>query len=137
MKVDKNGKVSIPNKVAKGTAVIQAAIVNPYGGKPKVVFEQEVTLENGNAQEDPEQAAKEAIKALDNKLSDIKARLKTAEDDEQKVGLILETVQAGNETAALIANLEWNQAKKDKAITEVKTKVNNLLSAIIRDLMKF
>lgn len=47
VKVDSNGKVSIPNKVVKGTAVIQASLVNPYGGPAKVIFEQEVTLDNG------------------------------------------------------------------------------------------
>jgi hypothetical protein len=49
--VDSKGKVSIPNKVAKGTAVIQAALVNPYGGPAKVIFQQEVTLVNGNVKQ--------------------------------------------------------------------------------------
>lgn len=45
VEVDTDGKVSIPNKVTKGTAVIQAALVNPNGGPAKVIFQQEVTLE--------------------------------------------------------------------------------------------
>ncbi|MEV5030664.1 hypothetical protein [Paenibacillus sp. LPE1-1-1.1] len=44
-----NGAVSIPNQTAKGTAVIQATLVNPYGGKAKVIFQKEVTLVNGGS----------------------------------------------------------------------------------------
>lgn len=44
-----NGAVSIPDQSSKGTAVIQATLVNPYGGKAKVIFQKEVTLVNGDA----------------------------------------------------------------------------------------
>lgn len=43
-----NGNISIPNHVASGSAVIQASLVNPYGGKAKVVFQKEVMLVNGD-----------------------------------------------------------------------------------------
>jgi hypothetical protein len=49
--VESNGKVTIPNKVKTGTAVIQAALVNPNGGPAKVIFQQEVTLENGKVKQ--------------------------------------------------------------------------------------
>ncbi len=69
VEVDSKGKVSIPNKVASGTAVIQAALVNPYGGPAKVVFEQEVTLVNGkdtgnqiNKEDEPKGVKDKAIK---------------------------------------------------------------------------
>lgn len=66
--VDSNGKVSIPNKVTKGTAVIQASLVNPYGGPAKVIFEQEVTLDNGkNIDKD-----KDKDKDKDNAINDKK-----------------------------------------------------------------
>lgn len=44
-----NGAVSIPDQSSKGTAVIQAKLVNPYGGKAKVISQKEVTLVNGDA----------------------------------------------------------------------------------------
>ncbi|MDQ8734298.1 hypothetical protein [Paenibacillus sp. LHD-38] len=47
MTVRSNGEVSIPNHSANGTAVIRASLVNPYGGKAKVIFQKEVTLVNG------------------------------------------------------------------------------------------
>jgi hypothetical protein len=42
--VTSNGIVTIPNRAASGTAVIQASLFNPYGGKAKVIFQKEVTL---------------------------------------------------------------------------------------------
>lgn len=44
--VNLNGNVSIPNHAASATAVIQASLFNPYGGKAKVIFQKEVTLIN-------------------------------------------------------------------------------------------
>ncbi|MEC0094364.1 fibronectin type III domain-containing protein [Paenibacillus macquariensis] len=41
-----NGAVSIPNQIASGTAVIQASLLNPYGGNTRVIFQKEVTLVN-------------------------------------------------------------------------------------------
>lgn len=46
--VTSNGIVSIPNRAASGTAVIQASLINPNGGKAKVIFQKEVTLVNGD-----------------------------------------------------------------------------------------
>ncbi|WP_169081367.1 fibronectin type III domain-containing protein [Paenibacillus sp. PL91] len=46
--VNLNGNVSIPNHAASGTAVIQASLFNPYGGKAKVIFQKEVTLINAD-----------------------------------------------------------------------------------------
>jgi hypothetical protein len=63
VKVDSNGKVSIPNKVAKGTAVIQATLDNPNGGQARVIFQQEVTLVNGNVkQSNKEDKPKKTVK---------------------------------------------------------------------------
>jgi hypothetical protein len=42
-----NGTVFIPNQIASGSAVIQASLLNPYGGKAKVIFLKKVTLVNG------------------------------------------------------------------------------------------
>ncbi|WP_169081301.1 hypothetical protein [Paenibacillus sp. PL91] len=42
--VKMNGNISIPNYVANGSAVIQASLLNPFGGKAKVIFKKEVTL---------------------------------------------------------------------------------------------
>jgi hypothetical protein len=42
-----NGTVFIPNQIASGSAVIQASLLNPYGGKAKVIFQKKVTLVNG------------------------------------------------------------------------------------------
>jgi hypothetical protein len=45
--VTSNGTVSIPDQLVNGTAVIQASLLNPYGGNAKVIFQKEVTLVNG------------------------------------------------------------------------------------------
>ncbi|QAY67204.1 hypothetical protein [Paenibacillus protaetiae] len=43
--VKPDGTVSIPPDVERASAVIQAKVLNPYGGSPKVIFQQEVTLQ--------------------------------------------------------------------------------------------
>jgi hypothetical protein len=80
--VESNGKVTIPNKVKTGTAVIQAALVNPNGGPAKVIFQQEVTLENGKVkQSNKVDAPKKVVKD--------KAINETANELKQMVSLII------------------------------------------------
>ncbi|WP_138754117.1 DUF1542 domain-containing protein [Paenibacillus sinopodophylli] len=49
--VKPSGVVTIPSDAASGTAVIQAKLINPYGGAAKVVYEQEITLKAAVSQE--------------------------------------------------------------------------------------
>lgn len=46
--VSSGGVVTIPAGTDKASAVIRASLLNPYGGSPKVIFEQEVTLKAVN-----------------------------------------------------------------------------------------
>ncbi|OMF21251.1 hypothetical protein BK133_28695 [Paenibacillus sp. FSL H8-0548] len=131
-----NGKVTIPKKVESGTAVIQATIINPYGGSAKVVFQQEITLTNGDFEVDPKEALKKIADSLDAKLADIKKKLKAAKDDEQKAQLIVEVVQARSEAVNLINKVNATSALKNKAINETKSKVNKLLTTIISEIMR-
>lgn len=134
--VDSKGKVTIPKKVATGTAVIQATLINPYGGSAKVIFQQEVTLVNGEVETDPKEELKKIDQALDAELAAISQKLKAATNDEQKAELVLEVVQARNETVNEINKVTASDALKNKAINETKSKVNKLLTAIIMEIMR-
>lgn len=133
--VDARGKVSIPKKVAEGKAVIQATLINPYGGSAKVVFQQEVTLVNEDVETDPKEEFKKIAAVLGEKLDEVKKQLKAAEDDEQKAQLIMEVVQARNEAINSINEVEATNALKNKAVNETKSKVNKLLTTIIMEIM--
>lgn len=134
--VDWKGKVTIPKKVAEGTAVIQATLMNPYGGSAKIVFQQEITIKNGDVEVDPKAELKKIAEALDAQLADIKKKLKAATDDEQKAQLIIEVVQARNEAVDAINKVNATNALKNKAINETKSKVNKLLTTIITEIMR-
>ncbi|WP_053372376.1 DUF1542 domain-containing protein [Paenibacillus sp. FJAT-27812] len=134
--VDSKGKVTLPKKVATGTAVIQATLINPYGGSAKVIFQQEVTLINGEVETDPKAELQKIAQALDDKLAAINKKLKAATNDEQKAELVLEVVQARNEAVNAINNVKATNSLKNKAINETKSKVNKLLTAIIMEIMR-
>ncbi|WP_054023203.1 hypothetical protein [Bacillus sp. FJAT-28004] len=134
--VDSRGKVTIPKKVAKGTAVIQATLVNPYGGSAKVIFQQEVTLVNDDVEIDPKAEFKRIAEELDTKLNDIKKKLKAATNDEQKAQLIMDVVLARNVAVNEINEVKTTNALKNKAINETKSKVNKLLTTIIMEIMR-
>ncbi|MGO4549201.1 DUF1542 domain-containing protein [Paenibacillus sp. 2TAB23] len=134
--VDSRGKVTIPKKVAEGKAVIQATLINPYGGSAKIVFQQEVTLVNDKVVLDPKEEFKKIAEALNEKLDAVKKELKAAKDDEQKAELIVKVVQARNEALNAINKVETTNALKNKAINETKSKVNKLLTTIITEIMR-
>jgi hypothetical protein len=135
VKVDSKGKVSISKKVQTGTAVIQASLVNFFGGSSKVIFEQEVTLINGES--NPEAEVKKIIETLESTLAEIRVRHNAATTDSEKVQLILEVVQAGNDSFDQINNLDASKGIKTKAINNVKKQVNQLNDLIIQSVMKF
>lgn len=135
VKVDSNGKVSISKKVQQGTAVIQASLVNYLGGSSKVIFEQEVTLINGVV--DPEAMINNIIKSLKVELADIKVRLQAATNDSERVQLILDVVQAGNDSYDQINEIDVSKSIKNKAIKDVKNQVTQMTNLILKDLMKF
>ncbi|WP_339204770.1 hypothetical protein MHH56_27235 [Paenibacillus sp. FSL K6-3182] len=134
--VDSRGKVTIPKKVANGTAVIQATLVNPYGGSAKVIFQQEVTLVNEDVEIDPKAEFKRIAEELDSKLNEVKKKLKAATNDEQKAQLIMDVVQARNVAVDEINKVKTTNALKNKAINETKSKVNKLLTTIITEIMR-
>lgn len=129
-------KVTIPKKVANGTAVIQATLVNPYGGSAKVIFQQEVTLVNEDVEIDPKAEFKRIAEELDSKLNEVKKKLKAATNDEQKAQLIMDVVQARNVAVDEINKVKTTNALKNKAINETKSKVNKLLTTIITEIMR-
>lgn len=135
VKVDSNGKVSISKKVQQGTAVIQASMVNYLGGSPKVIYEQEVTLINGVV--DPEVMIQNIIKSLQVQLADIKVKLHTATNDAEKVQLIMDVVQAGNDSFDQINEIDVSKSIRNIAIKNVKIQVTQMTNLILQDLMKF
>ncbi|QJD87444.1 hypothetical protein HH215_32555 [Cohnella herbarum] len=133
VKVDSNGKVTIPKNVAKGTAVIQA-VWNNYGTRnSRVLFEQEVTLVN----EDMIGGVEEIVQAFNEKLDEIKTKLDADPNDEQKVQLLLEVILLGKDTVNQINEADAPKAVKKKAIDTSKKQVSRLVSQIIQDLMDF
>jgi hypothetical protein len=137
IKINANGKATIPPYVMTGKAVIQAAMLNPYGGPAKVIFQQEITMTNGNGQLEPKQQIKLILEELDTKLADIRLELAISATDEQKAKLIVDTVRAGSEAAKGVDKTKASNADKAKAVKDIKKKVDKLLTEIIRDLMDF
>ncbi|WP_152393662.1 hypothetical protein [Paenibacillus guangzhouensis] len=137
VKVDSNGKVTIDKKVATGTAVIQASFEDFLGGSSKVIFEQEITLINEDAANDPKVLIQNILKAFEGKLADIQKRFDTATTDSEKVQFILEVIQAGNDSYEQINKVEGPKGLKNEAINKVKKQVNQMIDLIIDHLMKF
>ncbi len=137
IKINSSGKATLPPYVMQGKAVIQAAMLNPYGGPAKVIFEQEITMTNGNGQLDPKQQIKLILEELDVRLADIRLELAISATDEQKAKLIVDTVRAGSEAAKSVEKTNASKGEKEKAVKDIKKKVDKLLTEIIRDLMDF
>ncbi|NIK79529.1 hypothetical protein FHS15_004690 [Paenibacillus castaneae] len=136
--VTPRGKVTLSKKVNQGTVVIKATLPNAFGGSGQIIFQQEITLvrDNGGVI-DPETAINNVMKALDVKIADITKRLKEAKNDTQKLGLIMDAIVAGNETATEINKVNASKGVKNKAINETRNKVNKVIALIIKDLMRF
>ncbi|RED54842.1 hypothetical protein [Cohnella lupini] len=131
VKVDSNGKVSIPSKVWSGTAVIQAVLDDSRDISGKVVFKQEVTIgtEAGEVQD--------ILKALDDRMDVIQDKLDDSRSIVQKARLIGEVVQAGDDAISQIGKADVPKAVKDKAIKDVESEVNRMIGIIIRDMLRF
>lgn len=137
VKVDLNGKVTISNKVETGTVVIQASLEDFLGGSPKVIFEQEITLVNDDAVNDPKVLIQKIMKSFESKLADIKKRFDAATIDSEKVQFILEVIQAGNDSFEQINKIEGPKGLKNEAIMKVKKQVHEMIDLMIQSLMKF
>lgn len=135
VKVTSNGKVTLDKKVQKGTAIIQATLVNLFGGNSKVIFTQEITLTNGVV--DPEVQIQNIVHSLQGKLAEIKIRFDSATIDAEKVQLIMEVVQAGNDSFDRINEIDASKTVKNKAINNVKKQVNKMMDYILQNLLKF
>ncbi|MCL6459994.1 MAG: hypothetical protein K6T85_18540, partial [Gorillibacterium sp.] len=134
--VDSTGKVSLSKRVQKGTAVIQATLVHAFGGSPRVVYEQEVTLVAGILP-DPETEVQDILKLLQVTLTDIKARLNGTTSVVEKAQLIVEVAQAGNDSFEQIKDTDATKAIKDKAINHGKDQVKQTISLIILKLLNY
>ncbi|TVY01246.1 hypothetical protein [Cohnella terricola] len=132
IKVNANGTVTLAKKALQGTAIIQASLVNPFGGKAKVVFEREISLGHG-----PEEQIRQIIQDLEAKLVLIENKLRTSKNDSQKVKLILDAIQAGNQSADAVKKVNISNEAKEEAINEIKSRVQTVLSLILADLIKF
>ncbi len=129
--VSASGKVTIPNKIAEATAVIQAVWTNSSIRSGKVVFRQEVTLVNG----DYVRKVDDIVKEMKEKLGDIDRRLKGAEGDEEKVQLLLETIQLNKDTVNEIRAAEAPKREKDKAIGETQKLTLKMTTRIVQSLL--
>ncbi|MDF2837617.1 MAG: hypothetical protein K0Q63_3257, partial [Paenibacillus sp.] len=135
--VSQNGKVTIPKRTESATAVIQAAVANPFGREGKVVFQQEVTLVGEHEEDETEQKIAELLQALNGKLIKIEERLAAAKTDIQKVGLLLDTARAGNSAARDLLKLDASEEQRKEALAQIKSKVNATITKIIRALLEF
>ncbi len=127
--VSASGKVTIPNKIAEATAVIQAVWTDR--GVRRVVFRQEVTLVN----EDYARKVDDIVKEMKEKLGDIDRRLKGATGDEEKVQLLLETIQLNKDAVNEILAAEAPKREKDKAIGETQKQTLKTATRIIQSLL--
>ncbi|OAB41173.1 hypothetical protein [Paenibacillus antarcticus] len=137
VKVDSKGEVKISNKVETGTVVIQASLAHFLGGSSKVVFEQEVTLVNDDFGKDPAAEIQKIVKTFDSTVTEIKKRLGVATTDAEKVQLLVEVIQAGNDSFEQISPIEITKSIKTKAINNIKKQVTQMSNLIIESLMKF
>lgn len=137
VKVDAKGKVTISDKIETGAVVIQASLLDFFGGSSKVIFEQEVTLVNGDYVADPSELIQRIVKNLESTIIELKQRLSAATTDSEKAQLIVEVVQAGNESYDQINQIKAPKGIKNKAISNVKKQVTQMTDLIIKSLMKF
>ncbi|MCU6707977.1 hypothetical protein M6D81_04555 [Paenibacillus sp. J5C_2022] len=136
VKVDWQGKVSIPKNVDSGTAVIQAALTLPFDRSTKVLFQQEVTLVNGDVGE-VEKKIEKIMQQLEDKLDKIQDKLASAKHDHQKINLLMDAVRAGNEAAKDLLKLELEPSRLAEVLSVVKEKVNETVAMIINELLEF
>ncbi|MEC0090674.1 hypothetical protein [Paenibacillus macquariensis] len=137
VKVDSKGEVKISNKVENGTAVIQASLAHFLGGSSKVIFEQEVTLVNDDFGKDPAAEIQKIVKTFESTVTELKQRLRVATTDSEKIQLLVEVVQAGNDSFDQISPIEFTKSVKTKAINNIKKQVTQMSNLIIESLMKF
>lgn len=137
VKVDSKGEVTISNKVEKGTALIQASLVKFLGSSSKVIFEQEVTLVNDDFGKDPAAEMQKIVKTFESTVTDLKQRLAVATIDSEKVQILVEIVQAGNDSYDQISPIEVTKTVKTKAINNIKKQVTQMTNLIIESLLKF
>jgi len=133
VKVTSNGKATISKKIATATAVIQATWTDRGTRQTKVLFRQEVTLVNG----DYAGTVEEIVATMKEQIQDIGYRLEQSTTDEEKVQLLLETIQVGKTATTRINEAEAPKKEKDKAINETKKLTSRMASRILQELMDF
>ncbi|RKP53851.1 hypothetical protein D7Z26_10660 [Cohnella endophytica] len=130
VKVETNGTVTIPSKLASGKAVIQAAIVSSHGRPTQVIFRQEVTV---GKVEDMDQI----IKDLKEKLAGIEAKARKAKGALAKLRYVVDASAAGNDAVKRINDTDANKTDKQNAIKEAQDQVRKTVNAIITDVLGF
>lgn len=126
--VTPDGTVTIPEGTYTATAVIQAAIVNPYGAN-KVIFEKEVTL---MSEKDPTVFLQNIMDTFESGLIEAQSKLDAATTREEQIQLLMDMLKTGKEATKQIRSLEISQ----EAITDAAEKiVNRLVQAVGRFTM--
>lgn len=120
-----DGTVTIPEGTYTATAIIQAAIVNPFGAN-KVIFEKEVTLTS-----DKDQAVflQSIMDTFESDLSEVQSKLYAATTHEEQTQLIMDMMNTGKAATKQIKSLGISQ----EAITDATERViNSLVQAVSR-----
>ncbi|MCD9025782.1 fibronectin type III domain-containing protein [Cohnella silvisoli] len=119
-----DGVVSIPEEAYTATAVIQAALVNPYSGVNKVIFQKEVTI---TADRDPTVIFQSIMKTFESKLGEVQSKLNVATTLEEQTLLFLDLVNTGKVAIEQIKPLSLSEAVITDAI---ETITNGLVEAV-------
>ncbi|WP_168121081.1 hypothetical protein [Paenibacillus sp. HB172176] len=136
VQISPDGKATLAEDAAEGTAIIQAALLNPYGGPSKVIYQSEVTLTAKTSDSEDEQKIAVIMQNLDDDLADVMKKLEKAKNAPQKINLMMKAVKAGLDADKKLYKLDVSKEAQADAFMEINTKVNTVLTAIIRDLLQ-
>ncbi|MGO4547776.1 fibronectin type III domain-containing protein [Paenibacillus sp. 2TAB23] len=129
IRVTPDGTVSIPEGTYNATAVIQAALVNPYGGN-KVLFEKEVIL---MPEKDTAIILQSIMSAFENELDEVQSKFNDATTYAEQNQLIMDMMNTGKEAIKQIESLKISKT----AITDATERIINILVQAASDLPPF
>ncbi|OPA77383.1 hypothetical protein BVG16_13040 [Paenibacillus selenitireducens] len=123
-----DGVVSIPEEAYTATAVIQAALVNPYSGVNKVIFQKEVTI---IPDKDQSVIFQSIMNAFESKLGEAHSKLKDATTHEEQTLLLLDLVNAGKQAIKQIKPLNLSQAVITEGIDTITSGIVQAASSLL------
>ncbi|WP_152392942.1 fibronectin type III domain-containing protein [Paenibacillus guangzhouensis] len=123
-----DGVVSIPEEEYTATAVIQAALVNPYRGVNKVIFQKEVTI---IPYKDQSVIFQSIMKAFERKLGEVQSKLNVATKHEEQTSLLLDLVNAGKQSIKQIKSLSISEAAITHAIDTITNGLIQVASSLL------